>query len=181
MIRRIAGYGISGIIVAFLVSGLGGRVRPLAVAYYDRLFVHPAKVVSTVAACREVSQLTALTVHRKATAAALNRRFVFPRELRVSNQREVQHIARTLCTLPARAPGEVYHCPPAGPDIVYSLQFYGGTHPFPVITLPMGGCGDVTGLGRRKRFATSSLWNVLGQAVGVPHGGQSAFAGQSQS
>jgi hypothetical protein len=179
MIRRIARYGISGVIVAFLVSGLGGRVRPLAVAYYDRLFVHPAKVVSTVAACREVSQLTALTVHRKATAAALNRRFAFPRELRVSNQREVQHVATTLCTLPARVSGEVYHCPPAGPDIVYSLQFYRGTQPFPAITLPMGGCGNVTGLGRRARFATPSLWNILGQAVGVPHGGQSAFAGQS--
>lgn len=180
MIRRIARYGISGIIVAFLVSGLGGRVRPVAVAYYDRLFVHSAKVVSTAAACREVSQLTALIVRRKATPAALNRRFAFPNELRVRNPREVQRVAATLCTLPARVPGEVYHCPPAGPDIVYSLQFYRGTQPFPVITLPMGGCGNVTGLGRRKRFATPSLWNVLGQAVGVPHGGQVAFAGQSR-
>lgn len=181
MIRRIARYGIAGVIVAFLVSGLGGRGRPLAVAYYDRLFVHPAKVVSTVAACQEVSQLTALTVHRKATAAALNRRFAFPRELRVRNHREVQHVAATLCALPARVPGEVYHCPPAGPDIVYSLQFYRGTQPFPVITLPMGGCGNVTGLGRRERLATPSLWNILGQAVGAPHGGQAALAGQSQS
>ena len=168
MIRRIARYGISGVIVAFLVSGLGGRVRPVAVAYYDRLFVHSAKVVSTAAACREVSQLT-----------ALNRRLAFPKELRVRNPREVQRVAATLCTLPARVPGEVYHCPPAGPDIVYSLQFYRGTQPFPAITLPMGGCGNVTGLGRRARFATPSLWNILGQAVGVPHGGQSAFAGQS--
>lgn len=137
----------------------------------------PARPVSTATVCHSVPQLTQFIITRKSTAASVEREFSFPLATRVRNAQATQTVASAMCQLPVRQPDTVYHCPPAGPDIVYTIRFYRGRHPLPLITLPTWGCGNVTGLGKRPRFATEEFWGILGHAMHINNPGHGAFVG----
>ena len=136
----------------------------------------PTRQVPTVALCRAVPYLTQFIVIRKTTKASVMREFSFPSVTHVRNARATQTVASALCRLPVRQPHTLYHCPAEGPDIIYGLRFYRGRHPLPWLTLPTGGCGNVTGLGELPRLATVHLWGVLGHALDLKNG-PSAFVG----
>lgn len=168
-VPRLLWYGLGGLLV---LAGGSEAIK--------RFTTPPSQpqTISTVAMCRSVTHLTTFVLRRNPTIAAQQRRFVFSSEVRTTNAAIVQQVARTVCELPARIPGQLYHCPPAGPNIIYSLEFFQQARRFPTITLPTWGCGNITGLGRRPRLASATIWVILGQAIGLFHPGHSAFVGE---
>jgi hypothetical protein len=92
--------------------------------------------------------------------------FTFPDDVTSTNGPAIAAVATSACQLPL-FPSVAMHCP-ADFGISYALAFMGadGQVVTTINAMPTG-CPRVTGLGP-TRSATSSFWNLLAVALGLP-------------
>jgi hypothetical protein len=129
--------------------------------------------------CGAVPELTALTVHRVNHLPQNHEKFVFPATDMVTSPAQVRAVATSLCGLP-QSSGSVA-CPMDN-GVTYQFTFTEGSKKFAAITAEASGCGIVKGLGKPRRdVASSSLWQHLGLAIGIPHPNEDSFSGQQET
>jgi hypothetical protein len=129
--------------------------------------------------CGAVPKLTALTVHRVNHLPQNHEKFVFPATDMVTSPAQVRAVATSLCGLP-QSSGSVA-CPMDN-GVTYQFTFTEGSKKFAAITAEASGCGIVKGLGKPRRdVASSSLWQHLGLAIGIPHPNEDSFSGQQET
>lgn len=137
-----------------------------------------SSVTSEPPLCRSVSSLDTLNVTRTDALPQNHMRFTFPAQVTVSNQTQVQTIARALCALPQRKSHVSINCP-ADFGIRYSLTFFGNGKAFPEIRLDPSGCSFVQGLKKDQWVEQSpGFWHTLGAAMGITGANNSTFRGR---
>lgn len=94
--------------------------------------------------CRSIPSLSTLTVVRTAPLPQNHLKFTFPADVTVSNQTQVQTVAKALCALPVVRTHGSMSCP-SDNGIRYLLTFSNNDQAFPVVTLG-GPCGFIQGL-----------------------------------
>ena len=86
------------------------------------------------------------------------------RQVTLSGATQVQAMLTALCALPAMPSGQ--HCLVVPADVV-QLVFAAGEQSFPTVTVLVGGCRGITGLGTARSWVPSSTFGrLLSEAVG---------------
>lgn len=126
--------------------------------------------------CRSVSGLQTLTVTRKDAFSQNHPEFNFPSVTTVSNQTQVQIVAKALCALPQRHSQTSINCPNDS-GISYELAFSNKRQHFPLVIIG-GGCSFVRGLKKDQWVEQSpGFWHILGTAMGMTGANIATFSG----
>ena len=124
--------------------------------------------------CRSIPSLSKLTIIRTGG----NMTFTFPADVTVSNQVQVQDVAKALCALPINRSHASINCPAAF-GVGYNLTFSSKEETFPVVSFDPSGCQFVHGLIRGRWVMQSpEFWHTLGVAMGIKGANNSTFRGQ---
>ncbi len=99
-----------------------------------------------------------------------------PARVTIASPAAARSVARAICALPATPHGTVMNCP-ADLGVSYRLSFAAGRAGFQVVTISVGGCGQVTGAGPARQATPAAFWTGLARAMGDPHPGRSALQG----
>lgn len=127
--------------------------------------------------CRSIPGLSKLTVTRNSLPQS-QMTFIFPADVMVSNQGQVQSIARALCALPINPSHTSINCP-VDFGVAYDLTFYSKEQIFPVVSFDPSGCQFVRGLVKDQWIIQSpGFWHTLGVAMGIKGANNSTFRGQ---
>ena len=116
--------------------------------------------------CRSIPNLSTLTVVRTDSLPQNHLQFTFPANVTVSNQTQVQGVARALCALPVGPLHKTLSCT-TNAGTRYHLTFSSSDQAFPVMTLGSP-CGFVQGLTKGQWTRQSpGIWRTLGTAMGI--------------
>ena len=131
--------------------------------------------------CRSIPSLSTLTVNRSVFAPNQPVQFTFPATVTVSNETQVQIVAKALCKLPHIS--RTTNCPSGPPQpFWYDFTFLGQGKTFPLVRLILNGCDAVQGLIKGQWVLQSpKFWRTLGTAMGLKGATQATFAGKSTS
>ncbi len=128
--------------------------------------------------CRSIPGLSKLTIIRTDGLPPNNMTFTFPATVKVSNQTQVQNVAKALCELPINRSHTSINCPAAF-GVAYHLTFSSKEETFPVVSFDPSGCQFVHGLTRGRWVMQSpEFWHTLGLAMGIKGANNSTFRGQ---
>lgn len=126
--------------------------------------------------CRSASGLQTLTVTRKDVLPQNHSKFHFPPVVTVSNQTQVQTVAKALCALPQRHSQTSINCP-SDSGISYDMAFSNKRLRFPLVIIG-GGCSFVSGLKKGQWVEQSpGFWHILGTAMGMTGANIATFSG----
>lgn len=117
-----------------------------------------------VALCRDVPNLTKVTVSRMTSLHVLEPAMVLPRGLTVRKPHLVRGLATALCGLPKMPRGPV-SCPAQFGGSL-RLAFAAGGRPFRPVIVQMSGCRVVSGLGPARTAPLAAFWRALGKDLG---------------
>lgn len=117
-----------------------------------------------VALCRDVPNLTKVTVSRTTSLHVLEPAMVLPRGLIVRKPHLVRGLATALCGLPKMPRGPV-SCPAQFGGSL-RLAFAAGGRPFRPVIVEMSGCRVVSGLGPARTATLAAFWRTLGKDLG---------------
>ena len=130
--------------------------------------------------CRSIPSLSKLTVVRTGGFPGDHLQFTFPAKVTVSDQNQVQIVAKALCALPVVRSHGTMSCPSDG-GIRYLLTFSNNDQTFPVVTLG-GPCGFIQGLIKGQwTYQSPRFWHTLGTAMGIKGANLLTFDGQSSN
>ena len=125
---------------------------------------------------QSIDQLGRLVVSRTDRFPSNQIRFTFPATVVVTDRAAVQAVARALCALPQMPSGTMF-CP-IDFGIIYHLVFTAGGRSFSVVSIDVGGCETVRGLGATRWLMKSpGFWHMLGMAMGLSKPGYATFRG----
>jgi hypothetical protein len=117
-----------------------------------------------VALCRDVPNLTKVTVSRTMSLHVLEPALVLPRGITVKKPHLVRGLATALCGLPKMPRGPV-SCP-AQFGASLRLAFAAGRRPFRPVIVQISGCRVVSGLGPARTVPSAAFWRTLGKDLG---------------
>ncbi len=131
--------------------------------------------------CRSIPSLNKLTVTRTNSFPQNHLRFMFPADVTISDQTQVQDVAKALCALPLAPSRDMTNCP-ADLGLAYELTFSDKNKYFPAVSIEATGCQSVYDL-VKGQWAISSprFWRILGAAMGITGSNNSTFRGQGGS
>lgn len=118
-----------------------------------------------VALCRDLPNLTQVTVSRTTSLHVLEPAMVLPRGLTVRKAHLVHGLATALCGLPKMPRGPV-NCPAQFGGSL-RLAFAAGGRPFRPVIVQMSGCRAVGGLGPARTVPSAAFWRILGKDLGL--------------
>jgi hypothetical protein len=118
-----------------------------------------------VALCRDLPNLTRVTVSRTTSLHVLEPAMVLPRGLTVRTPHLVRALATALCGLPKMPRGPV-SCPAQFGGSL-RLAFAAGGRPFRPVSVQMSGCRMVSGLGPARMVPSAAFWRTLGKDLGL--------------
>ena len=118
-----------------------------------------------VALCRDLPNLTKVTVSRTMSLHVLEPAMVLPRGITVREPRLVRGLAAALCGLP-KMPGGPVSCPAQFGGSL-RLAFAAGGRPFRPVIVQMSGCRMVSGLGPARTVPSAAFWRTLGKDLGL--------------
>ncbi len=128
--------------------------------------------------CRSIPSLSTLTVVRINSLPQNHPQFTLPATVTVSNQTQVQGVARALCALPVGPLHGTTNCP-SDNGISYQLTFANAYQSFPMVRIG-GPCDFVQGLVKGQWVLQSpGFWKTLGTAVGIKGANLLTFDGVS--
>lgn len=122
------------------------------------------KASSGVALCKDIPNLSSVTVSRMMELRATQPGQILPRGFTMKEPLSVRHLATALCGLP-KAPRGPVSCP-ADFGSSFRLAFAAGGRPFPLVTVQTSGCQLVTGLGPARTVPSSAV-RTLGRDLGL--------------
>lgn len=122
------------------------------------------KASSGVALCKDIPNLSSVTVSRMMGLRATQPGQLLPRGITMREPLSVRHLATALCGLPKLPRGPV-NCP-ADFGGSFRLAFTAGGRPFPLVTVQTSGCHVVTGLGPARTVPASAV-RTLGRDLGL--------------
>ncbi len=114
-----------------------------------------------VALCRDLPNLTRVTVDRTMSLHVLEPAMVLPRGLTVRKPYLVRGLAIALCGLPKMPRGPV-SCPAQFGGSL-RLAFAAGGRMFWPVIVQMSGCRVVSGLGPARTMPSAAFWRTLGK------------------
>jgi hypothetical protein len=130
--------------------------------------------------CATTQSVQRLSVRRINSLPQNHEHFTFPAHVNVGDPGTARAIAQAACDLPPMPPGG-FSCP-ADWGITYTLTFVAGGTKSPAVTIDATDCQTVRGLGRVRWVArTPAFWNMLGQAMDIPHADAATFRGSMRS
>jgi hypothetical protein len=112
-----------------------------------------------VALCRDLPNLTRVTVSRTTSLHVLEPAMVLPRGFTVRKPHLVRGLAAALCGLPKMPRGPV-SCPAQFGGSL-RLAFAAGGRPFRPVIVQMSGCRVVSGLGPARTVPSAAFWPTL--------------------
>jgi hypothetical protein len=118
-----------------------------------------------VALCRDLPNLTRVTVSRTTSLHVLEPAMVLPRGITVRKPHQVRGLAAALCGLPKMPRGPV-SCPAQFGGSL-RLAFAAGGRPFRPVVVQMSGCRVVNGLGPARTVPSAAFWHTLGKDLGL--------------
>lgn len=129
-----------------------------------------------VALCRDLPNLTRVTISRTTSLHVFEPAMVLPRGITVRKPHLVRGLATALCGLPKMPRGPV-SCPAQFGGSL-RLAFAAGGRPFRPVIVQMSGCRAVSGLGPARTVPSAAIWRTLGrdlrlklsQGMGQPGG-----------
>lgn len=120
--------------------------------------------------CRSIPSLSTLTLTRTDAFPQNHLQFTFPAKVTVSNQTQVQDVAKALCWLPLAPTHGMTNCP-ADLGITYHLAFSSKNKSFSLIGIDANGCQPVHGLTKGQwAIQSPGFSRTLGTAIGVRMG-----------
>jgi hypothetical protein len=175
MVRRMRPAGVAsraalatiaaGALVAVAACGstaAGGHSR--SAGGQGATSVPGSRASAGVALCRDLPNLTRVTVSRTTSLHVLEPAMVLPRGITVRKPHLVRGLAAVLCGLPKMPRGPV-SCPAQFAGSL-RLAFAAGGRPFRPVIVQMSGCRVVSGLGP-ARTVPSGFWRALGKDLGL--------------
>jgi hypothetical protein len=127
--------------------------------------VPDSRASAGVALCRDLPNLTRVTVSRTTSLHVLEPAMVLPRGITVRQPHLVRGLAIALCGLPKMPRGPV-SCPAQFGGSL-RLAFAAGGRPFRPVIVQMSGCRAVGGLGPARTVPSAAFWRTLGKDLGL--------------
>ena len=176
MVRRIRPLGVTGwaartaiaVGVFVAVAACGSVVaggRSVAAGRAGATPVPGGQASAGVALCMGVPRLTSVAVSRTTSPRAFEPSQVLPRGIAIRDRLRARELATALCGLP-KAPGGSVNC---AVQFVGSwrLVFAAGERSFAPVTVQVGGCRVVRGLGPARMVPSLAFWRAFGKDLGL--------------
>jgi hypothetical protein len=117
------------------------------------------------ALCQDIPRLTRVAVSSTTAFRAVQPRLTLPRGIIIVERGRVRGLAAALCGLPKMPPGPMT-CLARFRGLL-RFGFTAGGRPFPFVTVQVGGCWAVAGLGRARTARSAKFWRTLAEDTGL--------------